>query len=236
MHPSYFFLFAFLLFHSNAFAQTDAETATLKAWASAYPDLGWAGDDVTKYEGLTFENGTLTRLDVAYRRLGGPLPANIGALTNLKMLLLNGCSLSELPAEIAQCVQLRILDVSNNDLRQMPEALTTIKSLVVLRIGQNKLTALPEALGGLTNLTELRLQANQLTALPASLGNLKKLETLYLHENQMETLSLPLAQLTQLQECTLQNNFFLPAAVKEFKSMGLPVTVEPQRAKPEVKK
>jgi Leucine-rich repeat (LRR) protein len=77
------------------------------------------------------------------------LPPEIGQLTNLETLRLEGNQLTVLPPEIGQ--------------------LTNLKGLAPAR---NQLTTLPPEIGQLTSLRRLALDGNQLTTLPRELADL----------------------------------------------------------------
>lgn len=96
-------------------------------------------------------------LDLTFQKIG-TLPDEIGEITNLETLLLQGNGLTHLPASIGK--------------------LTKLRKLVVY---SNELTSIPSTIGNLVELRELDLHRNQIKELPSSVGNLEKLERLKSH-------------------------------------------------------
>ncbi len=98
------------------------------------------------------------------------------------MLRLNGLGLRTLPPELGQLTALKRLFLDGNQLTTLPE-LGQLTTLEALSLGGNQLTTLPPELGQLTALTWLYLSDNQLTTLPLELGQLTALRALYLRGN-----------------------------------------------------
>ena len=97
--------------------------------------------------------------------LGGTIPPEIGDLTGLRNIALEGTQLTG----------------------PIPPELGNLSGLERLRLTTNQLSGnIPAELGKLTNLKELYLQFNALTGeIPAELGNLENLQELYLHSNNL---------------------------------------------------
>ncbi len=97
--------------------------------------------------------------------LRGTIPPEIGDLTGLKNIALEGTQLTG----------------------PIPPELGNLAGLERLRLTTNRLSgSIPAELGNLENLKELYLQFNTLTGeIPAELGNLENLQELYLHSNNL---------------------------------------------------
>ena len=105
-----------------------------------------------------------TTLSLQDNQLTGEIPPEMGNLTHLTDLYLQGNQLTELSPEIGN--------------------LTILSKLYLY---SNQLTGeIPPEIGNLTNLTGLLLYDNQLTGtIPTEIGNLTNLEVLYLSDNQL---------------------------------------------------
>ena len=142
---------------------------------------------------LPAELGALTDLRwlgiVGNPSLTGPLPAELGNLTNLTYLNIEVNSLTgTIPVELANLKSLNRLNLLANRLTGgIPAELGTLTDLVDLWLGHNELTGpVPAALGGLVNLRTLNLSSNQFTGpIPAVLGNLASLQRLDLGGNRL---------------------------------------------------
>lgn len=157
------------------------------------------------------------------------LPPEVGQLTTLRELMLEGNALSTLPPEIGQLTALRVLDLSDNQLGVLPPEIGELIALEKLRLAFNELNSLPieifqltalkelslehnhlselpSEMGQLSGLTSLDIDSNMLTALPLEIGQLRELETLILSGNQLSILPPQFAQLKKLRSLVLDNN------------------------------
>ena len=127
------------------------------------------------------ETSNTTVLNLSYQNLQ-QLPSEIGNLTNLIDLPLQGNQLKQLPSEIGNLTNLEKLSLSNNQLQQ-----------------------LPSEIGNLTNLQEICLTYNQLQQLPSEIGNLTNLKKLFLWDNKLQKLPLTILNLDLNLECIHYN-------------------------------
>ncbi|MEM6319989.1 MAG: 3-coathanger stack domain-containing protein [Bacteroidota bacterium] len=163
---------------------------------------GVACDVMTKrVTSVTFLNNNLV----------GPLPTELGDLTDLKSLRLPVNKLSgSIPSTLGNLSNLEVLELNTNQLTgNIPTTLGNIDSLSNLQLFNNQLNGLiPIQLSMLTNLTKLALWGNQLTGtIPTALGNISNLERLELHLNQLSgTIPAALGNLTNLTKLSLSTN------------------------------
>ena len=122
---------------------------------------------MTRWEGVGVSGAPrrVSKLELYENRLTGPIPVELGRLTQLKWLRLQHNQLTgAIPVELAQLTRLRRLWLNNNQL----------------------MGGIPVELGQLTNLWELHLQHNQLTgAIPVELGRLIQLQAFSFRGNQL---------------------------------------------------
>ncbi|MDE2779202.1 MAG: hypothetical protein OXI91_05940 [Chloroflexota bacterium] len=126
----------------------------------------WLSDlPLHRWYGLRIFDGRVGQLRLPENELTGELPPDMGGLTNLVVLNLNGNRLNgEIPAELG-----------------------SIKGLLELDLGGNELTGrIPGEIGNLTRLGKLNLAGNSLAGeFPPEMGMLSRLETLDLGGNEL---------------------------------------------------
>ena len=121
--------------------------------------------------------------------LHGPIPPELGDLTDLTELYLGKNSLSgPIPPELGNLGKLTRLNLTDNDLSgPIPPELGNLANLTELYLRGNHLSGpIPRELGSLANLTALGLGRNDLTgAVPSELGNLANLTWLIIRQNSL---------------------------------------------------
>ena len=173
-------------------------------WGSSLPLDRWRGVS-------TDDSGRVTSIALIANRLSGPIPAELGGLSNLDLLALTFNQLSgSIPAELGDLSNLKLLHLIDNDLSgPIPVELGGLSSLEELGLGDNQLSGpIPAELGSLSNLDALSLSANQLSgSIPAELGNLSNLEGLFLSANQLSgSIPAELGSLSKLEDLFLSAN------------------------------
>lgn len=88
------------------------------------------------------------------------LPAEIGDLESLRVLISQGTQLTTLPAEIGKLKNLTTLDLSLNQLSTLPTEIGELKNLTTFEVWLNQLSTLPTEIEKLKNLTTLNLRGN----------------------------------------------------------------------------
>ncbi len=161
----------------------------------------WLSDKpLAEWHGVSVSNGRVTHLELVENQLSGPIPTELGNLSNLAHLGLGGNQLiGSIPTELTNLSNLAHLGLGGNQLiGSIPTELTNLSNLKELDLEQNRLTGpIPIELGRLTKLTSLWINGNQLTGeIPPELGNLANLWSLSLYLNQL-TGSIP-TELTNL--------------------------------------
>ena len=142
----------------------------LRAWRESCPELRdmWRGDDAGQWEGVTWSDGRVTRLDLSGKRLSGTLP-RLGGLTSLRKVYLNNNQLTgPIPEKLFEgLTSLEWVWLHDNQLSgEIPEKLFEgLTSLENVFLSNNQLTgSIPEKLfEGLTSLRYVQLVDNQLT-------------------------------------------------------------------------
>ena len=194
-------------FKSQVFEQPTRDDSW-DSWGSTNPLDAWHGVGVTDgrvtelqippfpyFEAtLTADLGSLTALEhLSGCYVHGPLPPELGNLTNLKTIEFYSVSAGAfaacdnfltgpIPPEFGNLANLEILNISDNNLTgPIPPELGNLTYLKELRLDNNARLSgpIPPQLGNLTDLTALDLSCNRLTgSIPAELGNLTNLTLL----------------------------------------------------------
>ena len=137
------------------------------------------------------ELGKLTNLTVLHlywNEHEGPIPPELGHLSSLEQLYLGRNHLvGEIPAVLGDLEYLTDLYLDNNELSGgIPASLGNLSRLWELRLEDNGLSGtIPASLGNLDRLTRLRVNGNALTGgLPAELGEMERLDQLWVGDNE----------------------------------------------------
>lgn len=108
---------------------------------------------------------SLRELKLAENSFEGDIPSNLGLLTQLEVLELQGNKLTSLPAEIGQMSSLRSLNVSNNKLKSIPSELFTSVPIVELVATKNAFSGFFFNIDTVPHLQKLELSNNSLSSL-----------------------------------------------------------------------
>ena len=181
------------------------EREALEAFYEATGGPNWRRNEnwltdrpISEWEGVTVDDsGRVTVLWFVSNKLTGPIPPELGLLTQLRRLILSDNDLTgPIPPELGRLTQLQELNISS--------AAATIFAGV-----RGQLTGpIPPELGALTKLKRLDLGFNELSGLiPPELGALTNLQWLYLYSNELSGPIPPeLGALTQLRVLQLSDN------------------------------
>ncbi|XP_020541006.1 probable LRR receptor-like serine/threonine-protein kinase At5g45780 isoform X2 [Jatropha curcas] len=110
--------------------------------------------------------GFVVSLEMASMGLSGTLPASIGNLSHLRIMLMQNNQLTgAIPAEIGKLSELQTLDLSGNQFAgDIPSSLGFLAHLSYLRLSRNKLSGqIPKLVANLTGLLFLDLSFNNLS-------------------------------------------------------------------------
>ena len=203
-------------------------------WAN---NQNWASDEpLDQWYGVTTDaDGRVIGLDLGSNQLSGPIPPELGSLSNLTWLDLGSNQLSgPIPPELGSLSNLTWLDFGSNQLSgPIPPGLGSLSNLDNLFLDSNQLSGpIPPGLGSLSNLTWLFLDSNQLSGpIPPELGSLSNLDKLSLDSNQLSGPIPPeLGSLSTLNLLFLAGNQLtgcVPAGLQgvqynDFDALGLP--------------
>ena len=153
----------------------------------------------------------LIRLDLGENRLSGPIPPELGQLTNLNNLTLAYSGLSGLiPSEIGQLTNLSHLNLSGNSMSgTIPPELGQLTNLNHLELANSGLSGpIPSEIGQLTNLSHLILGGNSMSGtIPPELGQLTNLNDLALANSGLSgPIPSEIGHLTNLRNLDLRGN------------------------------
>ena len=156
-------------------------------------------------------HGRVIELILRDNGLAGAVPADLGRLSALEVLMLSENRLiGEIPPELGELARLVDLDLAANRLSgEIPPEVGRLSNLTQVLLSENRLAGeLPAELASLPKLVVLDLRDNELTGeVPPKLGELSRLEYLNLAENQLSgEIPVELGNLANLQELVLFKN------------------------------
>jgi Leucine-rich repeat (LRR) protein len=158
-------------------------------------------------------------------RLSGPLPANIGALSELGELSLDGNLFTgPIPSSISNLTRLYLLNLGDNLLTgTIPLGLANLKILLSLNFGNNRLSeTIPDIFKSMQKLQSLTLSRNKFSGnLPPSIASLKPiLNYLDLSQNNLSgTIPTFLSNFKVLDSLDLSRNRFSGVVPKSLANM-----------------
>lgn len=178
-------------------------------------------DDECESRFITCEEGIVKKVEVMHYSkiwsthasdLQGQIPRNIGLLTNLEEIVLDGVPDlgGFLPTELGSLSKLRILRLADNAfLGQVPTELGALSNLEWLDLAFNTLTGpIPSELGNLNNVKRLSMGHNMIDGeIPKEFGNLNKIAMIDLSYNRLSgTIPTELEALEDLKWFELHDN------------------------------
>lgn len=237
-------------------AECEALVAFAPRAASDLEELNWfATNTPCSWFGVMCENGHITELDLRGKNIEATLPSELGNLTELTMLKINGGDVGmvsgSLPAELGALTKLRELVIYSNLLSgPIPPALGNLQELETLNLYGNELSGpIPAELGQLRNLESLILGVevcsggrctNRLSGpLPPALGNLTNLREFLIAGNSEISGEIPqsFVQLEALEEFSYSGTGLCEPANESFQAWseglayyngtGVPCTTAP---------
>ncbi|XVE68364.1 hypothetical protein DITRI_Ditri09bG0062300 [Diplodiscus trichospermus] len=159
-----------------------------------YPNLDYIELSDNKFYGELSPNQAtqLCVIDPSSNHLNGEIPKELGRLTSLLDLLLDGNKLSgKIPVEIGMLSNLNRLNLASNNLSgSIPDQLGECSNLIELNLRRNQIgESIPQTISNIYALGSLDLSQNWLIGkIPSQLGRLQSLELLNLSHNMLSGL------------------------------------------------
>lgn len=214
-------------------APLSPEREILEIVYNATGGVGWTENDnwltdapLEQWHGVRVDGqGRVVELRLHQNNLSGPIPPELGKLTNLTWLALGSNNLSgSIPPELGDLRALGLLVLGRNNLTgPIPPDLGNLAKLWSLDLSDSDLSGpVPPELGNLASLGSLTLSNNNLTGpIPAELGNLASLSTLWLDANALSGPIPPeLGNLAGLTELRLEGNGLTGAVPPDLGSLA----------------
>ena len=189
-------------------------------------NTNWLSDrPLHEWHGVRTADGRVSSLYLGSNGLNGPIPAELGRLSNLQWLFLDANWLNgKIPAELGSLTNLIRLYLNSNNLSgPIPAEFGSLSNLQWLFLEDNQLSGpIPAELGSLSNLRALLLSYNHLGGeIPTKLGNLSNLQWLYLSSNRLSgEIPVQLGQLLSLEALDLKENRLSGAIPAELGSLS----------------
>ena len=196
---------------------TDRQILSSLYWSTGGPSWlnveGWLTNaPLSAWYGVGTDGaGRVVALRLQYNNLAGLLPSELGQLSTLRNLDLNGNSLlGSIPSALGELEQLEQLSLSRNQFGgSIPTVIGDFKQLEQLILSNNQFGGqIPVELARLEKLRVLDLGGNELLGtIPPGLGDLGRLEVLSLGSNLLDgEISTELEQLAKLRVLDLGGN------------------------------
>ncbi|CAB9512576.1 Leucine Rich Repeat [Seminavis robusta] len=174
---------------------------------------------------------TFTSLDLSFNNVQGTIPPELGLLSGLLRLDLDGGPagflFGTLPPELGYLDSIQSFSARGNQLTgTVPEDIGNWRQVTGIDLSFNKLTGLmPSTIGSLTWLSELTLEMNELSGvLPVELGQLSNLFKLAIGGNQFQgPLMSEIGSLTKLRYLYIEVNQFssLPTDIGRLENLNV---------------
>ncbi|KAG2553080.1 LRR receptor-like serine/threonine-protein kinase FEI 1 [Panicum virgatum] len=182
--PSYLFILIILHLVAHEARTLNSDGEALLAFKKAVTNsdgvfLNWHEQDADpcNWKGVNCDSHSkrVINLILAYHRLVGPIPPEIGRLNQLQALSLQGNSLyGSLPPELGNCTKLQQLYLQGNYLSgYIPSEFGDLVELEALDLSSNMLSgSIPHSIDKLSKLTSFNVSMNFLTGEIPSSGSL----------------------------------------------------------------
>ncbi|THF99918.1 hypothetical protein TEA_002446 [Camellia sinensis var. sinensis] len=149
--------------------------------------------------------------DVMWNQISGSIPKEVGNITSLELLLLNGNQLTgPLPDEIGYLPNLERIQIDQNQISgPIPKSFAKLNKTKHFHMNNNSLSGqIPPELSALPNLVHMLLDNNNLSGyLPPELANLPRLLILQLDNNHFDGATIPdsYGNMSKLLKLSLRN-------------------------------
>ncbi len=159
--------------------------------------------DITSYDVLYAHNNTFTEI-----------PAEVVAMTNLRVVHLENNNIQAIDPALANLVALEEIYARNNSLTDVPAGIYLAPEVRILDLSLNLCVTLTDALYTMTHLKKLFLNSNELTSMPANIDQLSKLTELQINDNWLTSLPRGIGKMNKLSYLHIENNEFtsIPAS------------------------
>lgn len=169
-------------------AHPDDSLALLALHNGFNETTGWnLSEPVMKWDGVLLMNGRVTELNLG--QLTGTIASELGTLSMLLRLSLNGDLDGQLPSTVSTLTELRELTIFSGNSSQkitLPAELGNLANLKSINMMNSVEGEIPASIGNLANLEFLNLNSGNMTGIiPPEIGNLSKLRYLNLGNNSL---------------------------------------------------